>query len=201
MDLIETLKAFIEKLKAIGDAIRDRTGTTDEMTLDEMAEAIKSMEIADDGTNAYILVDENGYEVPAVLVDEPVMLTANATTDIRKGMTAVTDEGVVTGEKEIPAYYTTEGFKVIPNGSKFILPLEDCNYTKLQAIICLFNTSIRNSVAAEKVAIYDNVYPVQSVESESQLVVDAENNGVDFGITNTSGKTCLIRYFTYKEIP
>lgn len=200
MDLIETLKAFIEKLKAIGDAIRDRTGTTDEMTLDEMAEAIKSMEIADDGTNAYILVDENGYEVPAVLVDEPVMLTANATTDIRKGMTAVTDEGVVTGEKEIPAYHTTEGFKGIPSGSKFVLPLSDYEYTKMQAIICSFNTNMSNSVAAEKVIIYDNVYPVQSTVSESKIAIDSNNKRIDFGITNTSGKMCLIRYFTYKEI-
>lgn len=200
MDLIETLKAFIEKLKAIGDAIRDRTGTTDEMTLDEMAEAIKSMEIADDGTNAYILVDENGYEVPAVLVDEPVMLTANATTDIRKGMTAVTDEGVVTGEKEIPSYNTSEGFKGIPNGSKFILPLPNYEYTKLQAIICPFNTSMSNSVSAERVALNDSVYPVLSTIADSKIIVDGENKRIDFGLTNTSGEMYLIRYFTYKEI-
>lgn len=191
---------LIEKLKAIGDAIRGRTGTTGELTLDEMAETIESMEVGTDDVSTYILVDENGYEVPAVLVDEPVMLTANATTDIRKGMTAVTEEGIVTGEKEIPAFHTTEGFKGIPNGSKFVLPMSDYDYTKMQAIICLFNTNMTDSVAAEKVVIYDNVYPVRSTVPEAQIVIDNVNERIDFGITNTSGKMCLIRYFTYKEI-
>ena len=191
---------LIEKLKAIGDAIRGRTGTTGELTLDEMAEMINSMEVdSGDDVNTYILVDENGYEVPAVLVDEPVTLTATPN-DIRIGTTAVTEEGVVTGEKEIPAYHTTAGFKVIPNGSAFVLPLPHYDYTKLQAIICLFNTSLTDSVAAERVAIEDNVYPVQSTVPEAQIVIDNDNKRIDFGITNTSGKMCLIRYFTYKEI-
>ena len=192
--------ALIEKLKAIADAIRGRTGTTGELTLDEMAEMINSMEVdSGDDVNTYILVDENGYEVPAVLVDEPVTLTATPN-DIRIGTTAVTEEGVVTGEKEIPAYHMTEGFKGIPNGSAFVLPLPHYDYTKLQAIICLFNTSLTDSVAAERVAIEDNVYPVQSTVPEAQIVIDNDNKRIDFGITNTSGKMCLIRYITYKEI-
>jgi hypothetical protein len=192
--------ALIEKLKAIGDAIRGRIGTTGELTLDEMAEAIESMEVADDDTNTYILVDENGYEVPAVLVDEPVMLTANATTDIRKGTTAVTDEGVVTGEKEIPAYHVTEGYKLVPNGSALILPIPNYDYTKLQAVMCLFNTSLLDSVYTEKVAIEDNVYLVKSTTPEAKIMIDDDNKRIDFGVTNTSGKMYLIRYFTYKEI-
>lgn len=192
--------ALIEKLKAIGDAIRGRTGTTGELTLDEMVEMIDAMEVGTgDDVSTYILVDENGVEYPAVLVDEEVTLTAT-TNDIRIGTTAVTEEGVVTGEKEIPSYNTTEGFKGIPNGSAFVLPLPDYDYTKLQAIICLFNTDMSDSVAAEKVVIYDNVYPVQSTVSESKIVIDSTNKRIDFGITNTSGKMCLIRYFTYKEI-
>lgn len=191
---------IIEKLKSIADAIRARTGGTEPLTLDEMAEAIESMEVADDGTNTYILVDENGNEVPAVLVDEPVMLTANASTDIRKGMTAVTDEGVVTGEKEIPAYHVTEGYKLVPNGSALILPIPHYDYTKLQAVMCLFNTSLLDSVYTEKVAIEDNVYLVKSTTPEAQIMIDDDNKRIDFGIANTSGKMYLIRYFTYKEI-
>lgn len=195
MDFIEKLKALIEKLKAIGDAIRDRTGTTDEMTLDEMAEAIKSMEVADDDANTYILVDENGNEIPAVLVDEPVMLTANATTDIRKGMTAVTDEGVVTGEKEIPAYYTMEGMRVITAGKAFSLEKmgKDASFTKMQALFCM------NSIATDKVSVNAKVYAVNSTEVLSEVVVDASANMIDFGITNDSGKPYVIRYFTYRE--
>lgn len=43
-----------------------------------------------------ILVDENGVEVVAVMTDEEVDLTATAN-DIRLGVVAVTDEGIVTG--------------------------------------------------------------------------------------------------------
>ena len=192
--------ALTDKIKRIADAIRDRNGTSEPMTLIEMAEAIESMEVADDDTNTYILVDEYGNEIPAVLVDEPVMLTANATTDIRKGMTAVTDEGVVTGEKEIPAYHMTEGYRLIPNGSTFLVYTKNCAYTKLQAVFCPFNSTISDSVAAEKVAINGNVYPVQSAIVEASVIVDNDNAAINFGFTNTSGAPCLIRYFSYKEI-
>lgn len=187
---------IIKKLKAIADAIRARTGGTEPLSLDEMAEAIESMEVSGgDDTNAYILVDENGYEVPAVLVDEPVMLTANAVTDIRKGMTAVTDEGVVTGEKEIPAYYTMEGMRVITAGKAFSLEKmgKDAAFTKMQALLCM------NSVATDKVSINAKVYAVNSTEVLSEVVVDTTANTIDFGITNDSGKPYVIRYFTYRE--
>jgi hypothetical protein len=191
---------IIEKLKSIADAIRARTGGTEPLTLDEMAEAIESMEVADDDTNTYILVDENGNEIPAVLVDEPVMLTANATTDIRKGMTAVTDEGVVIGEKEIPAYHTTEGHRLIPNGSSLTIYVGDYDYTKFQAIICPFIGSIANSVSADKVVIDGLLYPVLSSSADSKLSIDHANKAIHFGVVNTSGTPCLIRYFSYKEI-
>jgi hypothetical protein len=191
--------ALIEKIKAIADAIRGRTGSTGLMSLDEMAEMIEGMEVGGEEVNTYILVDENGVEVPAVLVDEKVTLTAT-TNDIRIGTTAVTEEGVVTGEKEIPAYHTSEGYRAVPKGSKFTLPLPDYDYTKLQAIFCPFNTSMANSVAAEKVAIENKVYPVQSTTAEASVTKDATVGQIDFGITNNSSGVYLIRYFSYKEI-
>lgn len=61
--------------------------------------AVKKISIEDDTPvedNTFILVDERGTELPAVLTEEKVDLTAEAS-DIRVGKTAVTDEGVVTG--------------------------------------------------------------------------------------------------------
>lgn len=46
--------------------------------------------------HVYILVDEDGVEMAAVLVDEPIELTATAD-DIREGMTAITNDGMTTG--------------------------------------------------------------------------------------------------------
>lgn len=196
MTPIDQLK---KKLTNIADSIRGRTGDTDKLSLDEMVEEIDYMPTGDDD-NTYILVDEDGNEIPAVLTEEEVDLTATAN-DIREGVVAVTDDGVITGEKEIPSYHTSEGYKIITNGSKFVLTMmkNRHEYTKLQAILCPFNTNLTNSVGAEKVAIENNVYPVQSTVSESQITVVGTDR-IDFGITNTSGKPYLIRYFTYKEI-
>jgi hypothetical protein len=168
-----------------------------------MAETIGSMNVGggDDGTNTYILVDENGYEVPATLVDEPVTLTANAATDIRKGMTAVTDEGVVTGEKEIPSYVSSEGAVRIPAGETLSISMfsDLCKYTKLQAIVCAYNTSLANSVAAEKISVNDAVYAVNSTIALSSISVNEEKQTIDFGLTNTGSSPVVIRYFTLKE--
>lgn len=46
--------------------------------------------------NAFILVDEAGNELAAVMTEEEIDLTAEAN-DIRAGKTAVTDEGIIVG--------------------------------------------------------------------------------------------------------
>ena len=184
--------ALIDKIKAIADAIRDRTGVTGKMSLDEMAETISYMDAGSDDTQTYILVDEYGNEYPAVLVDEAVTLTAT-TNDIRIGTTAVTEEGVVTGEKEIPPYYASEGTKIITNGSAFVISINDYEYTKLQAILCPFNTDVTNSVSAEKVVINDSLYPVLSTSAEAVISVNNDLGRIELGITNTSGIPYRIR--------
>lgn len=155
----------------------------------------------DSEDNVYILEDETGAQYTAYLSDEAIELTAGAN-DIRLGKVALNDNGVVKGTKDIPAYYTTEGAKLVPNGSSLVIPFSGgCHeYTKFQAIICSFNTSLTNSVAAEKVVIDSNVYPVQSTTSEATIVVTNNPDTIDLGITNTFGKPCLLRYITYKEV-
>ena len=147
----------------------------------------------------YIIRDEDGNEIPAVMVENKTVFDATAN-DIRIGKLAATDEGITEGTKEIPSYYTVEGFRVVTNGSKFFIPTEYYDYTKLQAIFCLYNTSITNSVAAEKVAINDHVYPVQSTESEHEILKDIDNAWVDFDFTNDSGSIRILRYILYKEM-
>lgn len=152
----------------------------------------------------YILVDEEGNEAAAVLVDEEVELTATAN-DIRIDTTAVTNEGVTTGEKVIPAYHTYTGIRLITAGSDVTIPNQDAtidnyDYTKLQAIICLFNTSSSDSVSTEKVLIEDNVYNVKSVESISIVTKNHDTKTIELGISNDTNSSWILRYFTYKEI-
>lgn len=150
----------------------------------------------------YLLVTEDGQEIPAVTVAEEVVFTATAN-DIRAGTVAATSQGVTEGTKVIPSYQTMEGVQVIPAGSEFkITALSDNNmydFTKLQALACLFNTSMSNSVSTIAVGINGKVYPVQSTTAAAEITKDHENKAVRFGVTNTYGTPCIIRYFTYRE--
>lgn len=154
---------------------------------------------SDDDTQMYILVDEEGNEYPAVFVNEETVFDATAN-DIREGKVAATEDGVTTGTKEIPSYYVTEGYRAITPGSMFetaVMPRYD--FTKLQAIVCPFNKSITNSVAAEKVAIGENVHPVNSTEIVSTVIRDDTNQKINLGFTNDTSTIYVLRYFTYKE--
>lgn len=159
-------------------------------------------EVVIDGQSlAYILVDDHGNETTAVASDDEIILDATPN-DIRIGKTAATGEGVTVGEKEIPAYHTTEGWRAIPNGGEFKIILSDgdrYDFTKLQAILCPYSMSMAKSVAADKVVIDKGVYQVQSTEELASVSVIHENKTINLGITNTSGKPFVIRYFTYKE--
>lgn len=148
----------------------------------------------------YILVTENGQEIPAVVVEEETVFTATAN-DIRAGTVAATAEGVTEGTREIPPYNTSEGYKVITAGSAVaITNLYNCEYTKLQVLICAFNSSIDNSVATEKVSIDGKVYAVGDTTVLATVTVDAENKKINLGITNEGSTPLIVRYFTYKEI-
>lgn len=154
----------------------------------------------EDNTQTFILVDEDGNEIPAVFVDEEVEITAT-TNDIRLGTTAITGDGVVVGEKDIPAYTTTEGTSLVLPGRMLQIKLysDVCEYTKLQAIVCAWNTNMHNSVFAEHVVIDDKLYDVHSTEVKSVVSVDGNSQSINFGIINNSNNRLLIRYITYKE--
>lgn len=153
--------------------------------------------------STYILVGEDGTEYPAALVEEEVELTATSN-DIRIGTTAITDTGVTYGEKVIPAYHTNEGIQIIPAGSRFVITsLKDLNlydFTKLQAIICDYNTSLSDSVAALKVSINEKVYEVLDTVSIADVTRNDDEQIIDLGITNDSDTLKILRFITYKEI-
>lgn len=158
-----------------------------------------SIGVYSDRTSTYILVDADGNEIPAVLLDEEVTLTATAATDIREGTTAITSEGLVTGEKQIPAYYVNAGYRIVTNGSKFAVTTPRGEYAKFQALICPYDKTPNNSVKTERVVIDDNVYEVLSTEPIATVIKKVNNDHVDLGITNNSGSMYLIRYFMYRE--
>lgn len=192
--------ALIDKIKAIADAIRNKTGDTAPMTLDEMAESIEYLEGDGGPMQTLILVDEDGHEMQAFLTDEEVELNATPN-DIRIGMTAVTDAGVTVGEKEIPTYRTTEGTKTIKPGGRLTITMysDACYYTRLLVVVCDYNTAVNNSVSSVMTVIDDKLYAVGSTTPLANVTVDSEKQSIDLGITNDGDKNLVIRYASIKE--
>lgn len=186
-----------ETLEGLGDAIRSVTGTSKKFTPEEMIEEVKDILNA----ATFVLVDETGNEYTAAYVDSDVVITAGPN-DIRKGCTAITSEGMITGDKVIPSYHTSEGYAVITKGSEFSIPMfNECyDFTRLQCIICPLASGIAGSVSAEKVTIGEYTYNVNSTEAIGTVVRDSVKQAICLGITNDSDSTYLLRYFTYKEI-
>ena len=140
-------------------------------------------------------------EIMAVVVDEETIFDADVN-DVRAGKVFATNNGVKVGTKNIPAYNTCEGYRIIaPNEEfKIVLSASDLyDYTNLQCIICPFNTSISDSVAADRVVIDGNLYEVNSSTVLSEVTKDATEKAIKLGITNDSSSSYIIRLFTYKE--
>lgn len=153
--------------------------------------------------NTIILVDEDGNEYTAVATGEEVELTATVD-DVREGSVFADTEGIKTGEKFIPSYHTSEGFVGIPDGSEYRLTLlKDHNkydYTKFQVMICEFNSTVDDSVSVHTVSLLGGVYAANSTALLSEVMKDHDDKAITLGIINNTGKTQILRYFTYKEI-
>lgn len=151
----------------------------------------------------FVLTDKNGNEFTGVVVGERAVFTANAAQDIRQGKVAATDAGVVTGSAIIPNYETYAGQKVVKSGCSYKLDLSDnaiYDYTELQCIICPFDSSMDESVSAERVVIGDNVYGVNSTAVITTITKNKTEKTIDFDLTNTTDIPYIIRFFTYKEL-
>ena len=153
--------------------------------------------------NTMTLRDVNGTVFTAVLTDEMVNLTSTAD-DIRKDTVAITKDGVTVGTKEIPAYHTNQGVKIIQPGSEYAITgldyLDAYDFTKLQVIICAYNTSLSDSVSASKIVLDHNVHEVLSTEIVSTISKNHDDKTIEFGLTNDTDKPVILRYFTYKEM-
>ena len=185
-----------ETLEGLGDAIRSVTGATKRYTPEEMIREVTDIMNA----ATFILVDKDGNEYPAVYVDSSIEFTATED-DIRLGKTAITGAGIVTGTKDIPNYRAEEGFWVVEPNDRLDIPLysDMCEYTHLQVIVCEYNTTIDDSVSAEKVVIQGNVYDVGSITSLSTVSVNLGEQTIKLGLANVSENPAVIRYTIIKE--
>lgn len=148
-----------------------------------------------------ILTDADGNEFTGVVTGQEVVFTATDN-DVREGLVYASDEGISTGTKNIPGYRTTQGVALVLNNSEFSIPLsqyDQYDYTELQCIIAPLESNATDSVASEKIVLYDAVYETNTSEPISELSKDSENKSINLNITNNTGNMYVIHYFTYRE--
>ena len=74
--------ALTDKLTAIGDAVRQKSGTTEKMTLDQMATAVNNLEINSAPSVEEISIDKNGTYTPNEGVDGFNKVIVNVPVDL-----------------------------------------------------------------------------------------------------------------------
>ena len=149
----------------------------------------------------YVLTDENGTEFTATYVESETIFTATDS-QVAEGFIYAGDSGVSTGTREFLAYRTVAASCGILPGESFSIPLEkydQYNYTKFQCIIAKYNTTSSNSVEADRIAIGDNVYAVNSTEVLANITKNTDTKSIDLNIVNDTDDFYIIHYFTYKE--
>lgn len=194
---LELLKQLIASKKNLSDTLVSKGEEADfNEPFDDLVQ-----KAADYVPKSYVFVDDKGNEITGALVSQEVIFDATPN-DVREGKVFASEMGVEVGSKVIPAYHTTEGKKIIQSGKSYEIVLvgERYDFTKFQAIICPFNISLDKSVAAEKVAIEDGVYAVNSTEILATVMKNGDKKTIDLGITNDSETLYILRYLTYKEI-
>lgn len=197
---LKLLEQLISSKKNLADTLVDKG---EEASINDPFDDLVE-KAADYVPKTMVFVAEDGSELIGTVIDGEDIEVDATVNDVREGKRFVTAAGVETGEKFIPSYIVSEGYSLIPNGSVFqTMPLADLSrydFTRLQAIICPYSGTIDSSVAADKVAINNDVYAVNSKVSIAIVVGDESTKRINFGFVNNSGSLYVLRYFTYKEI-
>lgn len=195
MTIAEKLQIVLEQKEAIKAALESK-GKAPSNDIRTYAGLINELE--NDEQNTYVITNADGtqraYAVKSS--DTPVTLTATEN-DIRLGTTAVTNEGYTEGSKEIPAYHTRTGRKVIFAGNEMSLTLTDFDYTFLQVIVTKLGSTISESVEAYAVVIDDVLYQANSTTKLADVTKDSSTNTINLGIT--ANEDTVLRYFTMRE--
>ena len=147
----------------------------------------------------FILTDEGGNQITGVVTEQEQIFTATDN-DVREGFIYASDDGISIGTKIIPSYHTKFGTKKITPGKTFYIRDENYDYNFMQAIVCSYNTSSSDSVAAAMVVINDNVYVAGSTNSIAVVSKDHDNTQINLNITNTTDNSQILRYMFIKEM-
>lgn len=191
----ENLQILIEQKAAIKAALAAK-GKEPTEKLKTYAGLINELENEEQTT--YVLTNSDGTKRAYAVKnkDEAITLTAQCD-DIRLGSTAITNVGYTEGTKDIPAYHSQTGRQIIQAGAIVKIPIIDYDYTKFQATIAKYNTSINDSLNVYISTIDNGVYRAGTTEKIADITKDTENETINLGIT--VNEKSVLRYFTMRE--
>ena len=147
---------------------------------------------------SYVLANADGTQkVYAQLSSkDPITLTATEN-DIRLGSTAITNEGYIEGAKDIPAYYSSYGEKVLQAGEEATITIHEYDYKSLMVTIAPYNTNIDGSTAIKYVSVDNAIYEAKDTTKLGDITTDTENERINLGISVT--EKSVLRYFVVRE--
>lgn len=147
-----------------------------------------------------IIQDKDGNEFTGVVTDTEMVFDATPN-DVKIGKVFASDNGVEIGT-DTKTYRTTHRSYIIFPDEDFSIPLEDYDqydYTKFQAIIAEFNTSLEDSTSVSKVSLNNQIFNVGSTEKISDIIKNPSTKSIDFNINNNTDKSFVVYISTYKE--
>lgn len=147
---------------------------------------------------SYVLATSDGTQraYSQLSSKTPITLTATAD-DIRLNTSAITDVGYTEGSKDIPAYHTQAGKKIILPGTPITITENIYDYTHIQVTIANYNTSISDSIEVVASTIEDSLYEARSATKLADISIDASTETINLGIT--ADVKSVLRYFIMKE--
>ena len=147
-----------------------------------------------------VLVDTDGNEVTGVITENVQIFDATPA-DVKIGKTFVSDEGILEGT-DTKTYRTYHANYLIFPGENFSIPIAQYDqyaYTKFQAMISVFNTTLLDSTSVSAVSIHNAVYNVNSTDKLSDVTINAETKSIELNIANDTDDIYVINFNTYKE--
>lgn len=146
------------------------------------------------------IIDGNGNTLVGTVTDSAVVFDATRE-DVKVGKMFASNDGVQEGI-DTKTYRTIHASRAILPGESFSIPLEDndmYNYTKFQAIIANFNTTIADSISVSKISFNNSVYNVSSTIKLSDVTKSVSTKSINLNIMNDTSNEYIIHYALYKE--
>lgn len=144
----------------------------------------------------FILTDSDGNELTGVVVGQETLFTATDN-DVREGSVYAGDEGVSTGTRIIPVYYSHYGHKLVPANQEVTIYMPRYNYENLLVTIATYDTSWEQSLGVAYISVDNCMYAIGGNTKLADITMDEENQRINLGIT-VSEKSVL-RYFIITE--